>query len=108
MNSLDAIISISVLLAASGIILVSLFEQNENIQQAHYLIEAKFQAQKCASIIDSIYSNTATKYEKEIKCNLKDYTTTATIEGKTKQSYAITTTENEKELRVKTLDHYTN
>lgn len=106
MNSLDALISLSVLLAASGIILYSLLEQNENIRQANNTIEAEFEAQKCASIIDSIYSNTATKYTSIIKCTLKDYTTSTTIEGITKEGYAITSTENEKELKVTPLDHY--
>ena len=85
MNSLDAMISITILLATSAVLLGTLTESKENISKADNQIEAIITAQKCASIIDSVYSNTATEYQKEINCTVEANITTSKINGEGKK-----------------------
>jgi hypothetical protein len=108
MNSLDAIISITILLASTTILLTGISEVKENLEKANNQLEAIITAQKCASIIDSIYSNSATEYQKEINCSVEEDTIISKVNTEEKKSQIITTAKNEKELKVEMLEHYTN
>lgn len=106
MNSIEAIIALTIMLAGIGIILTSITYVQEKYFETNSTISAKTQAISCASIIDSIYSNSATTYNGEINCTTEKINVKATHEKKTKESQTTTETINELTIEVKTLDHY--
>ncbi len=108
MNSIEAIIALIVMLAGLGAILTSINYVQEDYSQANDTLTAKTQAISCATIIDSIYSNSATTHNEELNCLTESYNVKSTHNNKTKESQTTTETINELTIEVKTLDHYIN
>ncbi len=106
MNSLDAIIALVVLVAGIGLILTSIINEKETIFEINNIIETKTNSVICATIIDSIYSNSAKTYNEKISCIPESNKLISKKETTQKESYSITTSEKTNNIEVKTLDHY--
>ena len=106
MNSLDAIIALAALMAGCGTLLGAITSERDAAADAMDSLEAKTGALACASIIDSIYSNSAEGYEKEFSCGAGDRNVSMAVRRKTKTVPIITSAKKALSLEVETLAHY--
>jgi hypothetical protein len=106
MNSIDAIIALLALIAAFGVIIAAVNEQKTGMENAKDSIRANALAEKCGTIIDSIYSNAAKKYLGEIKCDANGDNVSALFGNREKNFEIITTAKKTSILEVKISEHY--
>ena len=106
MNGLEAILATCALLLGFGILLAAVNEQNDGITNAVEGIAAKTTALDCASIIDSITSNSANQYLEKFKCKLEKNTAKTTIGSQTKQAQTIVETEQNFGIQILGPKHY--
>lgn len=106
MNTIDAIISLTILFASIGVITNSLIIQNETNTNIDELIKAKSISLICATTIDSIYSNSAKSYTESVDCVPNQHTLVSKINNTQKESYSITTSQKNTKIEVKTNEHY--
>jgi len=106
LNSIEAIIALTIMLGGFGIIISSINEMQNDYNESSDILRAKTQAINCAAIIDSIYSNSATTRDAELNCLAERFEVKAKYNNKTKESQTAAETANELAIEVKTLDHY--
>ncbi|MFA6064721.1 MAG: hypothetical protein WCW44_03205 [archaeon] len=106
MNSFDAIIALSALLAGFAILLGVVNEQKINVEGVINSTNAKTNALECASIIDSMFSNSAEEYTAELNCGANASEINYASEGKIKTAKILTTVSKTTLLEVKILEHY--
>jgi len=106
MNSIDALISICILLAGLGILLGAINEQNENSKNTILSAKAKGEALKCAAIIDSIASNTAKDYTGLLDCESNGEKLNANENGTIKSANTIIETQAGEKIVLKLTKHY--
>jgi ATP-dependent protease Clp ATPase subunit len=80
--------------------------EKENFQNASDTINAKTSALICASIIDSMISNSATNYQKEMNCQANKNTVSSKINETTKTSFIIGNAKSDLTLKVNIIEHY--
>jgi hypothetical protein len=105
-NTLDAIISLTILFASIGVLVNSLAIQSETNTNSDQLIKAKTTSLICATTIDSIYSNSAKSYTKSVDCIPQENKLISKINNTQKESYSITTAQKNTKIEVKTNAHY--
>ncbi|MEK6959406.1 MAG: hypothetical protein AABW59_05175 [archaeon] len=106
MNSLEALIAMCALLAAFAVMIGAITSQKDEIENYASSISAKFASLKCASVADSIYSNSAKEYLGETDCfdfNGKVASKKSNIQKSAATLPKITKSD---EMEVETLDHY--
>jgi hypothetical protein len=108
MNTLDAVISLIVLIAGASVLINSLIIQNETLNDIDEIIEAKSNSLICATTIDSIYSNSAKSYDESVNCTPRGNKLISKINKTQKESYSITTSQKNTKIEVKTVEHYFN
>ncbi|MFA5931254.1 MAG: hypothetical protein WC821_03000 [archaeon] len=106
MNSIDAIIALCALIGCFGILIGVVNEQKQNSQEAINSINSKTSAIYCGSIVDSMFSNSASGFSGGLNCEASGNKVTATVAGKEKEYYTLTQTKKEPFLEVKILEHY--
>lgn len=106
MISIETIIAITALIAGFGVLLAAINAENNSIQHAASQVTAKTKALNCSAIIDSIYSNTAAQYSKQLECTGDTHLITAEEKGTPKNAWIITTVKKENQEIEKTT-HYT-
>lgn len=106
MNSLEALISLTALLAFFGAMLTLMNQQKENVALVSDSVEAKGNALSCAAIIDFIYSNSIDSYSEKIECSAEETRTWSVVKGSRKEAGLIAKTENEFGLKVNSFGHY--
>lgn len=106
MNSLEALIAILALTTSMVLIIGTINLQTENFQNAKDIILAKTDSLICASIMDSIVSNSAEKYITQINCTAIQNTVSSKINSTTKSSFIISSAESDSTLSVIKYEHY--
>ncbi|MDD3085477.1 MAG: hypothetical protein PHY04_00385 [Candidatus ainarchaeum sp.] len=106
MNSIEALLSLIAITISISILINAVILQEKNFQNASDSLNAKTNSMKCAFIIDSIVSNSAKQYNKEINCNAIENKITSKTNNKTKTTYIITNAKNEQQLEVNNFEHY--
>ena len=106
MNSFDAIIALCALLFGFAIMLGVVNEQKMNVEGVINSTNAKTNALECASIIDSMFSNSAEEYNNELKCGGNGSEVNYNAQGKTKTAKTLTPINKTTLLEVKILEHY--
>ncbi|MGI6589079.1 MAG: hypothetical protein ACOX1V_00225 [Candidatus Iainarchaeum sp.] len=106
MNSIEALLSLIAITISISILINAIIIQEKNFQIATDSLNAKTNSMKCAFLIDSIVSNSAKQYNKEINCTALENKITSKTNNKTKTTYIITNATNEKELEVDKFEHY--
>ncbi|MDD4250990.1 MAG: hypothetical protein PHX27_02250, partial [Candidatus ainarchaeum sp.] len=101
-NSLEAIITLTALIAFITTILIGTIVLNENLREKQELLNTKNISNNCASIIDSFFSNSAIEFEQEFGCNGENNTVFIKQKNFIKKSFVITTVKKEKLLEVTT------
>jgi hypothetical protein len=107
-NSLDAIIAMCVLLTTFSIFLGVISTERTQLENSTNQINAKINAQNCATIIDSMFVNGAEEYNGELNCGGKENELTYTTKGETKSAKTIAKIEKKEGLQVKMNEHYKN
>lgn len=108
MNTLDAIIATTILISIIGLFLTTIIQTNYTILDANTIIQAKTKTIICATLIDSIFANSAKYYNQTINCNPDKNKLILKIGNMEKSSFSITTIEKKQTIEVKTNDHYPN
>ena len=106
MNSLDAIIAVCVLLSTFSVFLGVISTERTQIETSMNQINAKINAQNCATIIDSMFANGAEEYTGDLNCGGKENELTYTTEGQIKNAKTIAKIEKKEGLEVKMNEHY--
>jgi len=105
-NSLEALIAITMLLAAFAIMLGTIGGQKEAIEEYSLKMSAKFDSLKCAAIADSIYSNSAKEYLGASDCFDLDGGVASKKSEFLKAAATIPRITKSDEMEVETLEHY--
>lgn len=79
---------------------------NENLNDGKKLFLAKTNANECAIIIDSFFSNSASEYNIEFPCSGKENITISKQNSFEEKTFLITEIKKEKILEVKINEHY--
>jgi len=108
MNSLDAIIAFCALMVSFALLLSVVVSQEQILSNSFSAFGAKVSAINCASVVDSLFSNSAVSFSSDFPCGAEGSSVFASKEGKTKLVTIITFASKKFFLEVKTLDHYFN
>jgi hypothetical protein len=106
MNTLDAIIALTVLICGIGLLVSTIINENETFMSISKITQTKTESLICATIIDSIYSNTGKSYSKDITCLPESNKLISKNGAIQKETYSITTAEKKIKIEVKILEHY--
>ena len=104
MNSLEAIIVLTAMMAFTATMLTGISYYNMILDEGEETLNEKIISGECAIIIDSFFSNSASNYDGEFVCTGKDNFVLS--EKKNKKTFVITTVKKEKKLEIKTNEHY--
>ena len=103
MNTLDAIISIVILLFVFGVIIGAIISTRNQMNEFSFGEQNKIGAMQCAFIIESIYSNSADNFGGELKCFIDG---TRVFTNRKYYSEIIPRAIKKSSLEVFTLEHY--
>jgi Ca2+/H+ antiporter len=106
MNSIDAIIALCTLMAGFALLLGAINEQNIFLEEGTDSIKSKTNAVSCATLIDSLFSNSAEEYEDDLECLIQEDKTISKIGLKEKSFEIITRVVKNSNSEVETLEHY--
>ena len=106
MNSLDAIIAMTILLASLALLLGSLAEQNNHLEKTSEILATKLGAFECMIIIDGMYANSVDVYERDLECFVDKGKIKVKNGGVEKVVSVIPAIKKEHFLEVGIVDHY--
>lgn len=106
MNTIEALLALSALTLSIGVLLNGVNLTRVNFELINNSLNAKTSSMKCAFVIDSIISNSATTYTESLNCDANNNQVSSTKNNQTKKTFILTQSENQFNLVVKKIEHY--